>query len=260
MALFRYTFEVKHTGLGKYRIVSGTDESLVRAKAEALETTWNAEFKRKLDKDRVNMNREAARHKLRQNKEQLEENRLAAEELTEEAKAAIEQVTGILHAALSKKHAVNWNKLKRNDSYSKPRPITPRYLEFPYEPQPEQKKYNPTPECPIFLEYPPEPQADNVKYQPVLTWFDKLLESRVKGKNQTAYDLYLQDHAAWEESVKTAEAENRRRAEADAYEFAKGKPLTLMNGANLLYLLEKHGRKAKIDIREAKRILGEKES
>jgi restriction system protein len=44
----------------------------------------------------------------------------------------------------------------------------------------------------------------------------------------------------------------------DAYEFAKGKPITLMNGANLLYLLEKHGRKAKIDMKEAKRILGEK--
>ena len=46
----------------------------------------------------------------------------------------------------------------------------------------------------------------------------------------------------------------------DAYEFAKGKPITLMNGANLLYLLEKHGRKAKIDMKEAKRILAEKES
>lgn len=40
----------------------------------------------------------------------------------------------------------------------------------------------------------------------------------------------------------------------DAYEFAKGKPLTLMNGANLLYLLEKHGHKARIDIKEAKRL------
>ncbi len=38
----------------------------------------------------------------------------------------------------------------------------------------------------------------------------------------------------------------------DAYDFAKGKPLTLMNGANLLYLLEKHGHKAKIDIKEAR--------
>ncbi len=41
----------------------------------------------------------------------------------------------------------------------------------------------------------------------------------------------------------------------DAYEFAKGKPLTLLNGGNLLHLLEKHGHKAKIDLKEAKAIL-----
>ncbi len=41
----------------------------------------------------------------------------------------------------------------------------------------------------------------------------------------------------------------------DAYEFAKGKPLTLLNGANLLSLLEKHGQKAKIDLKEAKKII-----
>lgn len=45
----------------------------------------------------------------------------------------------------------------------------------------------------------------------------------------------------------------------DAYEFAKGKPLTLLNGSNLLHLLEKHGHHAKIDLREAKKILAEKE-
>lgn len=39
----------------------------------------------------------------------------------------------------------------------------------------------------------------------------------------------------------------------DAYEFIKGKPLTLMNGANLLYLLEKHGHNARIDLKEAKK-------
>ena len=41
----------------------------------------------------------------------------------------------------------------------------------------------------------------------------------------------------------------------DAYNFAQGKPLTLMNGANLLHLLEKHGYKAKIDLKEAKEVL-----
>jgi len=43
----------------------------------------------------------------------------------------------------------------------------------------------------------------------------------------------------------------------DAYDFAKGKPLTLLNGSNLLHLLQKHGYHAKIDLKEAKRILSE---
>jgi restriction system protein len=45
----------------------------------------------------------------------------------------------------------------------------------------------------------------------------------------------------------------------DAYDFVKDKPLTLMSGSNLLYLLEKHGHHAKIDIREAKKILADKD-
>jgi len=38
----------------------------------------------------------------------------------------------------------------------------------------------------------------------------------------------------------------------DAYEFAKGKPLTLISGSELLYLLAKHGHKARIDLKEAR--------
>lgn len=44
---------------------------------------------------------------------------------------------------------------------------------------------------------------------------------------------------------------------SDAYEFAKGKPITLLNGSNLLNLLEKHGHKAKIDLKEAKLLIEE---
>jgi restriction system protein len=38
----------------------------------------------------------------------------------------------------------------------------------------------------------------------------------------------------------------------DAYEFANGKPISLLNGANLLHLLEKHGTKAHINLVEAR--------
>lgn len=39
---------------------------------------------------------------------------------------------------------------------------------------------------------------------------------------------------------------------ADSYDFAKDKPITLLNGANLLHLLAQHGHVAKIDIKEAR--------
>jgi restriction system protein len=41
----------------------------------------------------------------------------------------------------------------------------------------------------------------------------------------------------------------------DSYDFAKDKPITLLNGANLLNLLEKYGHNAKIDILQAKQDL-----
>ena len=43
----------------------------------------------------------------------------------------------------------------------------------------------------------------------------------------------------------------------DSYKFAKGKPIQLLNGSNLLHLLEQHGHKARIDIKEAKKTLNE---
>lgn len=38
----------------------------------------------------------------------------------------------------------------------------------------------------------------------------------------------------------------------DAHQFANGKPLTLLSGSHLLHLLERHGYRAKIDLREAR--------
>lgn len=46
---------------------------------------------------------------------------------------------------------------------------------------------------------------------------------------------------------------------SDSYNFAKDKPITLLNGANLLHLMGKHGYKARINIAEAKKFLKETE-
>lgn len=44
---------------------------------------------------------------------------------------------------------------------------------------------------------------------------------------------------------------------SDSFNFAKNKPLTLLNGGHLLHLLQEHGTNAYIDIKEAKRMLKE---
>ncbi len=41
---------------------------------------------------------------------------------------------------------------------------------------------------------------------------------------------------------------------SDSYAFANGKPLVLINGSNLLHMLEKHGYQARIDLQEAKKL------
>lgn len=46
---------------------------------------------------------------------------------------------------------------------------------------------------------------------------------------------------------------------SDSYKFVKDKPITLLNGANLLHLMGKHGYKASINLAEAKRILKDKD-
>lgn len=42
----------------------------------------------------------------------------------------------------------------------------------------------------------------------------------------------------------------------DAYKFAADKPISLLNGANLLFLLERHGMEARIDLKAAREELG----
>ena len=40
----------------------------------------------------------------------------------------------------------------------------------------------------------------------------------------------------------------------DAYEFSKDKPISLVDGQNLLLMLQKHGKKFKIDLEEARQL------
>lgn len=213
--MFRYSYEVRHDGLGKYRLISGTDETFVRAKATALRNTWEAEYRRKLAKQREKEDREMYRRELQGNVRE-------AELRTKDAKDGLAQVANILHMALDSNHAVDWEKLKRKDTYSKPKPSEPVYLEFPKE-----------------------PQIEDAKYQPVLTVFDKFSKTRVDEKTRIVKLLFESDHVAWLVAVEQVKAENQNRYSASVAAIEK------WNAESLKHQEELDRENAAIDLRKA---------
>lgn len=142
---YRCTYEVRHEGLGKYRVISGTDRRIVKAKAEAQSFEWERkwqevlakrsekqaklEYKRSAEEKRERKNEEAAKARYA-----LEENLGDAEERTKEALRAIEAARTILKPALKTRCVIDWEKFKKHARFSKPEPTPPVYLEYQREP------------------------------------------------------------------------------------------------------------------------------
>jgi len=203
----RYTVEVSHNGLGKYRVVSGTDHYIVQAKAKALQLSWDEEYRRKQAKEREKNSKELERKSRIRSKEErqqeIEEKIDEANDRTEDAKAALEQIQNTLHYALELKHAIKWEQLKRTVPYPTPEPVAPSYLEYQNEPKREDAKYQLRPHS------IPEPNPE--RYKPNLNFWDKLFKFRANKKNQAANELYASHHAAWAEKAQLTESQNKQQ-------------------------------------------------
>jgi restriction system protein len=147
---FRHTIEVKHDGLGKYRVISGTDYDVVQAKARAQKLEWERKYQQILaarrEKQQVIENKERVQKSRERKKEEVEEKLQDAEDQTEEAQQAIEAVRDILHSAIKAKCAVDWKQLKKHEPFFRPEPKPPVYYEYSREPEigdanPSQKVY-----------------------------------------------------------------------------------------------------------------------
>src|ERR1039458_2797027 len=115
------------------------------------------------------------------------------------AQATLEQIRNILLTSLSGKHTIDWQKLKMPEGES-----MPGEWEFLYKLT--NKKPKPVP--PVYLEYPLEPQRTEPRYQAL--------------DNYTVREyIYVRDYEKWAEKVKEAEAENQRRYDESAAEFAE---------------------------------------
>jgi restriction system protein len=219
----RYTREVRHEGLGKYRVISGTDSYVVAAKAQAQLLEWERKFQQVLaqrrKKGRILSEKQRVQESKERKREELELKLQEAEERTGEAQQAIQSLRDLLKNSLVSSGPFNWETLKTNQPFPKPKPKAPVYKDYPREPQPTDKVYQPGlnthtlgPNGPIYLAIPPEPQFSDAKYQSQITQFDKVFKILLDKKLSHLKTVFAADHQAWEEVTQPIEAENQRRA------------------------------------------------
>jgi restriction system protein len=180
----RYTLEVSHPGLGKHRIITGTDRSVVESKARAQVAEWNARYTQVREKQNAQRTREDARREV---EEKVEE----AMKLTASAEQAVSELRSILRHTLSIDDKVDWESLKERGVFTKAPPKMPPPIGVDREP--------------VESDYPAK-----------LGFWDKLVKSRAAAKAAAAIQAFSRAHADW--TAKAKRVRNYNEQEAKSYE------------------------------------------
>ena len=215
MARTIWQIEIRHDGLGKYRMVRGYDREVVARMAVAQRAAWDEMWERKQERD----SRDAERH---QRKMDREAGVAEAAERTAQARTELEALDGLLVHTLSVNDAVNWESLKDRIPFSRPRPV-------PTEPQVS----------------PREPLATDSDSQPVLGLLDKVVKSRREERIKEAEQKFQTFHAAWEKRRDEVLAANKELAATDADALAK------WEDAQRRYMAEQTKANEAVDARKA---------
>ncbi|MDD5332403.1 MAG: restriction endonuclease [Rhodoferax sp.] len=227
MARDVYTVTVTHDGLGKSRVITGSNQFVVREKAGALEQEWNVAWSRKQaalqDREKKEANRQADLRNKQQSREELqsykEDQAKTAQERTQEAVDAIDAVKGLLTHTLSVNDMVNWDRLKRREKFSQPRPrraqvAEPTYINVPPKPDRADKRFNADLVASSNLtSVPRQPSPFDQEFRPVLGFFARLFtsEKRKQEMADAACQLALPD---WVARCAQVNVENERLLQA----------------------------------------------
>jgi restriction system protein len=252
-----FEVRIQHPGLRAFRLVKGETKRDAELKAEAQMAIWNQRWARHLSAEKARAEK-LGRWLHR------EEGREQAIALSTEAASQIARVESLLKTCLIRGKFVDWEWLKDKTPFAEPEVDHPKPKSPPAEPQPSE-------------------------FALPLSILDKIIPPLKARKLERGEAAYQTAHSSWKATSSAVEDENRKETERtkrlvkeredrkkqymatvhnegatkgilvttstygpDAYEFAKGKPLTLLSGSELLYLLGQHGHKSKIDLAAAK--------
>lgn len=172
----RYVAEIKHSGLGSFRVLKDLDEYILAKKVEAQFVKWDEQWHKIILRNKA--------------QEEKENNQNLADERTREAEEQQEAISNILLDTLEIDDTVNWEVLKDYREYKTPNPMRDLSKEL------RKVKY---PSDPIFRQKADMPRREN--FGPYLSFLDKLIPALKKKKEESAANLYQEALKIWEKSI-----------------------------------------------------------
>ena len=169
MASVKYVETVTHTGLGKSRVISGSDLNIVRQKARMQLWEWEVLWEKNQEKELKRAQKEALLA-------DAEAKRQDASQRTTEAQSAFDDLQRVLEATLAINDVVDWETLKDYSRFAELQPANP---------------------IPIAL--PREPLTSNGEYKPRLNIFARLIKAWRLKKEEQARLLYEKAHEQWKQ-------------------------------------------------------------
>lgn len=171
-----YVVEIKHLGLGTFRVLKDIEYYRLNIKIDAQFKKWDDQWARICQKKKSQADKEASLN--------------IAEERTRDAQEKQKQIDNLLIYSLDIDDTVNWDSLKDTKIFEVPNPKNNLESELNKITQPPQ---------PIFRELPKEPHKG--LYEPQLSLVDKIFKSAKEKRIKQGETLYQEAMNAWKQSV-----------------------------------------------------------
>jgi restriction system protein len=174
----RYVAEIKHHGLGTFRMLKDLDKNQLNYKIESQFVKWDEQWAKICNKNKSQVDKEASLN--------------LAKERTRDAQEKQKQIDDLLIYTLNIDDTVNWDSLKDTKIFKVPNPKNNFETEI--------SKIIP-PILPIFKELPKKPDKCFELFEPQFSLIDKIFKSLKEKKIKQSEGLYQEAMGTWEKSV-----------------------------------------------------------
>ena len=196
--------EVRHVWLNRSRVLRGNDPEALRMKAEELLARWDEDWKLRRDQEQ----RESLEQLVKEARATSSEQKIAlAEDKTVEAEREIHKLENILLNGIDRDTRIDWESLKDNSEFARPRPIEPRLtlpaLQALLMPPPPVEPAKPKmPDKPIQPDPSERPSRSDPRFQVALSDLEHERPEVVERKRKATESLYIQAALVWNSKVR----------------------------------------------------------